>query len=744
MASRYFHVCFGAVVLLIVSQDSRGQTSTLEVVSAASFRSGAPVAPGMIVSGFGEDLSREAIAATANGPTELLNGMSVRLKDASGTSRGCAIFFASSRQINFVVPLDTGLGPAQVTVYRDGTAIAQGVARVAAASPGLFSANGTGTGFAAGIAQALRAGETVANNAIAEYRPDLQRFVSVPVDLGAPDVEIYLSLFGTGFRGARDNVSASLDGIPVEVTFVGPQGQYAGLDQINIGPLPQLLSAGARIPVRLLADGQEANIVTMAIGDAMTSGPGVAAFPGAEGYGAGTPGGRGGRVIAVTTLADSGPGSLRAALRTSGPRIIVFRVSGTIEVQSQMPIAHPYVTVAGQTAPGDGIALRAAASSSGQMIAVQTHDVVLRYLRIRSGKVGSPASGQVNIQIENGAHDVVIDHCSLSWTLDENLNITRNIPSGTAEHAWPDIYNVTLQRSILAEGLLPHSTGSRVGGEFAQDGWRGIHEISYHHNLFAGNNARNPNVATTGMQIVNNLVYAWGSELAATVAGSRVDWIGNYFKPVVGSAIRQSLVHNHFLQQTPNEVFATPSLYMRDNFLDSVDLPSDAGETSNGKTPILRDWEIYEIHYSSEPIPDSFRRATPIPQARFPITIETSAQTLDSVLSDVGANARVDCNGLLVRNSDSADLRYIDAASARDEFALISNPAEKGGYPVLTPAAACPDADLDGMPDAWEAFHSLDNNLDDSAGYQLHPDYTNIETYLNGSRPANRIVPLTR
>ncbi|MCP5111268.1 MAG: hypothetical protein GY953_10570, partial [bacterium] len=397
---------------------------------------------------------------------------------------------------------------------------------------------------------------------------------------------MFLSLFATGVRGVSGPaaVSTTVDGNPVDVQFAGSQGQFAGLDQVNLGPLPRSLEDRGDVEIRLVVDGRRANIVTVRIGATCEpqgnvnpgettcsppwSGPGrgvVPAFPGAQGYGATTPGGRAGRVIAVTTLADSGPGSLRDALSAIGPRIIVFRVGGTIELKSQLEILEPFVTVAGQTAPGGGITLRAAPDGGGQMLTIRTHDVVLRYLRVRSGNVGKAAQGQVNIQVDSDAHDVIIDHCSLSWSLDENFNISRNIPEGADPAKWRHIFNVSLQRSLLAEGLLPHSTGSRVGGEFAKEGWRGIHEISLHHNLYVANNARNPNIAAMDTRIINNVVYQWGSELGATVAGSAVDWIGNYWQPGNLSAIQHALVHNHFERDFPQNVFRVPSLYMAGN-----------------------------------------------------------------------------------------------------------------------------------------------------------------------------------
>ena len=443
------------------------------------------------------------------------------------------------------------------------------------------------------------------------------------------------------------------------------------------------------------------------------------AFPGASGYGAATAGGRGGRVIPVTNLNDSGAGSLREALLASEPRIVVFRVAGIIDLASRINIGNPYLTVAGQTAPGSGITLRAA-PNAGQIIHVNTHDVILRYLRVRSGASGNPGGGQVNIQINSGAHDVIVDHCSMSWTLDENFDITRNIPEAEDEATWPQIYNITLQRSLMAEGLIPHSTGVRVGGEFAKDGWRGIHHITIHHNLFVANNARNPSVGTTGMKIINNVVYQWGSELAATTAGAVVDWIGNYWLPGNLSATEGHFVHNAFDKTTPSNIYATPSLFMSGNVM----------------VPEVRDWDLYTIHYTSNPIPQDFRRAQPLPVAPVPVPIETAESAYISVLNDAAANARVDCWGNLIPNLDAVDARVrATVLNKTPSAAFVTTPSEVGGFPAVQPGTACADTDSDGMPDQWEQVYGLAPTVDDSAGLNLDSIYSNVEVYLNGMRP---------
>ena len=162
----------------------------------------------------------------------------------------------------------------------------------------------------------------------------------------------------------------------------------------------------------------------------------VPAFPGAEGFGAKSVGGRGGKVIEVTNLNDSGSGSLRAAIAASGPRTVVFRVGGTIELKSRIQVENPYLTIAGQTAPGGGITLKNG-SNEKDTLYILTHDVVVRYLRVRPGP-GGDADG---VGVGTNASNVVLDHCSVSWAVDENLGV-----SSTAK-------NVSIQWSIIAEGL---------------------------------------------------------------------------------------------------------------------------------------------------------------------------------------------------------------------------------------------------------------------------------------------------
>ncbi len=456
---------------------------------------------------------------------------------------------------------------------------------------------------------------------------------------------------------------------------------------------------------------------------------GTAAFPGAEGAGAEAVGGRGGRVIEVTSLDDIGAGTLREAIEAEGPRIVVFRVGGIIELARPLRIENPYLTIAGQTAPGGGITLRGTADGDGEMIIIQnTHDIVIRYLRIRRGGHGEPGHGQINILVESGAHDVMVDHVSVSWTLDENIAVFRNIPDDADAATWPTIYNVTLQRSIMAEGLHPHSKGTQFGGEFEKDGWEGVYDITVHHNLYANNSHRNPGVGSARTQVINNVVYNWGTKLGETITATQADWIGNYFKPGPLSDEQRLLVHNAFPKGFPDRPYPIPSLYVAGNA--SPPLFSDSAEDN---------WKMYRIHYAEDPIPAEFRRDRPLPPLPIPVSVQPASEAFTSVLADSGANARLDCLGRWVANADAVDTRLVGEVTSNTGVGgktHVEHEDEVGGYPNIEPGTACPDGDHDGMPDEWESAHGrTDPDSFDAGEYDLDPVYTNIEVLLNGALP---------
>ena len=249
----------------------------------------------------------------------------------------------------------------------------------------------------------------------------------------------------------------------------------------------------------------------------LVSGQTLPAFPGAEGFGSRTPGGRGGRVIVVRNLNDSGPGSLRDACEAKGPRIVVFAVAGIIDLKSTLKVTEPFITIAGQSAPGDGICLR------GHGLYVGTHDVIVRFLRSRPGDI---AGGEVDaIGIGGEARDVILDHCSATWSVDEALS-----PSGA-------VSNITVQWCLIGESLnrSVHSKGPHGYGSLV----RAVGGVSLHHNLWIDNTARNPRLGDNYgkppypiFDFRNNVIYNWGGTCSG-MTGDRLsaNYVNNYLRP---------------------------------------------------------------------------------------------------------------------------------------------------------------------------------------------------------------------
>jgi len=462
------------------------------------------------------------------------------------------------------------------------------------------------------------------------------------------------------------------------------------------------------------------------------------AFPGAEGWGAVSVGGRGGKVIEVTTLADGVPapaGSLRACVEASGPRTCVFRVGGTIELKAgtRLEISNPYLTIAGQTAPGGGILV---AGDSG--IRIQTHDVIIRYLRVRLRGIGDPGGGQVYIRIRNGAYNVIVDHCSGSWTLDAGISIYReNSPPS------PDITNVTIQWCVIGEALTTHAHGMLISGHIRSDAdpnlpsdaYLKVHEISVHHNFFVHNWDRNPTVSTAGTQVINNVVYNWGARVGVSVRKNTVDLINNYWKPGPRS---KSLIYKHESTHiTMGWVYPDPSIYISGNIV-----------TGSFENPSADNWALIVKNPAAGlqgPLPLSYRRYTPLAQAPNPIAIQSATDAYNSVLADVGANARLDCQGNWVPNPDAVDQRLIaDVKNGTGEGAPPASPQEAGGFPVIAAGTPCADTDKDGMPDEWETTHfatlSRGSSSDSSSDFD-GDGYTDLEEFLNGSDPTSGVPP---
>jgi hypothetical protein len=415
---------------------------------------------------------------------------------------------------------------------------------------------------------------------------------------------------------------------------------------------------------------------------------GLPAFPGAEGFGSTTPGGRGGKVILVTNLDDSGPGSLRAACEAEGPRLIIFRVAGTIALQRPLTVKNPYLTLAGQTAPGDGICLR------DYPFVVATHDVVVRYLRSRLGDVSGRQEDCLDFSY--GASNSIFDHCSATWSIDECLSLSGNVS------------NVTIQWCLIGESLnqSKHQKGAHGYGSLA----RANGPVSWHHNLWIHNDARNPRLGDNygrppfpTFDVRNNVIYDYGATCSGLTQGRlKVNYVANYIRP--GPSSRAP---------TPIRVGGPSDLrfHIRDNFFEGNDALTEDNARFFDRVEIDGQQQVQTV-------------AEPFTAA--PVTTVAAKAACELVLASVGASLPV---------RDAADARLIDEVRRRGGR-IINSQSEVGGWPVLKTAVPPVDSDDDGMPDAWEIKQSL--NPRDPADANADNDrdgYTNIEEFLNGTDP---------
>jgi pectate lyase len=415
------------------------------------------------------------------------------------------------------------------------------------------------------------------------------------------------------------------------------------------------------------------------------------AFPGAEGCGSFTPGGRGGTVYEVTTLEDSGPGSLRDAV-SQGNRTIVFRISGTIELKRPLRVAQPFITIAGQTAPGDGICLRNCAFQ------ISTHDVIVRFIRSRMGDASRQEDDSISIL--NGCKDVILDHCSATWSVDEGLSTSGNDS------------DITVQWCLIAEALAGsiHSKGAHGYGSLA----RANGPVSWHHNLWAHNDSRNPrlgdnygNGARPAFDVRNNVIYDYGNTCSGLTQGVfTVNYVGNYIRPGPSSTAK-----------FPIHIGAESDIrfYLRDNVMTG----NDALTENNAKFI-----DALEINGKQQV------RIVDKPFEAPPVATVSAQEAYHAVLAAAGACKPV---------RDPADARIISNVRA-GKGKIINSQEEVGGWPTLKSLPAPADSDHDGMPDEWEKAHGLNPN--DPSDAQADPDrdgYTNLEEYLNGSDP-NRSI----
>jgi hypothetical protein len=412
----------------------------------------------------------------------------------------------------------------------------------------------------------------------------------------------------------------------------------------------------------------------------------IVAFPGAEGFGRMTSGGRGGEVLVVSNLNDSGPGSFRDAVQKDIKRIIVFCVSGYIKLKSPLNIENGNLTIAGQSSPGDGICI------TDYPVSVNADNVIIRYMRFRLGdesKQEADALGGIA-----GKENIMIDHCSMSWSTDECASFYRN-------------KNFTMQWCIVSESL---NQSVHTKGDHGYGGIWGGRGASFHHNLIASHSSRlprfsgsssTPNSPDELVDFANNVIYNWKDNSAYGGERGRYNIVNNYFKPGPATKSQKVWIVNPW--QPYGKFFVEGNVVHNNEFLS-------------------RD-NIKGIHAD---YPDSAFHASAF--VVVPTSLQTAHDAYEIVLLRSGAS--------LCR--DDVDRRIVDEVRSgksihgKKQNGIIDSPTDVGGWPVLKSAEALKDSDRDGMPDEWERSKQLNPSDPNDAGKQtLQTGYDNIEVYLN-------------
>jgi hypothetical protein len=438
------------------------------------------------------------------------------------------------------------------------------------------------------------------------------------------------------------------------------------------------------------------------------------AFPTAEGYGKYTVGGRGGVVYKVTNLNDSGEGSLRAAVEASEPRTVIFRLSGTIDLKSPLRLKSPYITIAGQTAPGDGICIK------NYPLIIEADHVIIRYLRVRFGDKSGEDSDAVSSRYTN---NLILDHISASWSVDETMSIYH-------------CDSITVQWCIISESMFNsnHAKGSHgFGGIWGSD------NSTYHHNLLAHHSSRNPRFASGcgNTDYRNNVLYNWGyhacyggetvQKNSDKFVFSNINMVANYYKAGPATVLGE-VTHRIASPSSRNKADDYGKWHISDNVIEGNSWVSE-NNWFGGVQPQDGSGYIKGLKLDK-------------PWPAMAIKQQTPKEAYASVLHNVGAS---------LPKRDPVDVRIID--EVRNGYATFEGPTyekdykvvdksqksgiidsqeDVGGWPELKSTPAPTDTDHDGMPDDWESKNGLDPKNADDRNKVAKDGYTMLEKYLNG------------
>lgn len=430
------------------------------------------------------------------------------------------------------------------------------------------------------------------------------------------------------------------------------------------------------------------------------------AFPGAEGFGKYTSGGRGGEVYTVTNLDDSGQGSLRYGVEMEGARTIVFALSGTIELDTDLRIRNDSISIFGQTAPGDGIAI------SGRSTVIDADNVIIQYIRFRPGDIGSGDLDGLDALWGRENKDVIIDHVSMSWSVDETGSFYDN-------------ENFTLQWSILSESMY-NSIHSK--DEHGYGGIWGGAGATFHHNLLAHHTSRNPRfngaryTTTPETELVdfrNNVIYNWGFNSAYGGEDGNHNMVANYYKAGPATDDRDRI-----LDADPNN---GSHWYIADNYVDGY--PGITADNWDGGVQNLSELEE-----------DLIRVDEPF-EAPALESFETAEEAYLRVLEYAGA---------ILPRRDAVDARIVNEVETGTttfggtygaNSGIIDSQEDVGGWPELLSAAYPQDSDGDGMPDEWENENELDPQNPDDGKLIASNGYSNLENYIHSIQEQGDFTP---
>jgi pectate lyase len=483
------------------------------------------------------------------------------------------------------------------------------------------------------------------------------------------------------------------------------------------------------------ADTSKFSTATITVSTPVASGA-LSAFPGAQGGGAASAGGRGGQVFEVTNLNDSGAGSLRDCTKASGPRTCIFRVAGIIAPAAKYIISNPFITIACQTAPGEVII--GGPHIASESLFITTHDVTVRYCTFSGDNINVPAgpnTGTVNIEIANGDnYNIILDHVTSRWAGNKLwISLSNYVgPNRMITTQWSMFYEPHAHHPVgPGNSTNPNCNATSSSPCFSA----GERDIDFHHNLFADMSHRIPESTNHSTRFVNNIIFNWNFYASEWLGAMVVDEIGN--KYVAGNLnVNAAQKHEiHFTTKSP-PLPGNPSTYLSGNIGPNLSDPS-------GNQYLMASQIDGENGDETGSIPSAWIRSSPMSAPAFPIKADPVGSLDDVLLGTIGNSQHLDCSGNWISHRDSADARIVNQYKTRGNGGYWPNGLTSADDSIPTPSSpwtdqpvtnfsACTESQHDGIPDQWKTAHGL-STTDPNLHKSTAPNgYTYLENYLSG------------